>query len=175
MQFLLLLSTLTIAAAFIAPRARVHLTPLAAVNRDFNVLDFFVAALQPLTESIDKTRLVKNPRKWYKQNTASSWRAQDLMNEFSAKYVGEVQLNRYVAPSRESLNRNELFAPFNPEANFLHVIQKYMADGIVAAVSPLDTPIHKENLVAAPRRYFKPVTMSKLRKTLARDRYYFQH
>ena len=60
------------------------------------------------------------------------------------------------------------------EHNPIEVAEKFIAEGVEAAVAPIDKPMNQDNVVKTPKAYAKPVQLSKLRKTLQKNPDYFK-
>lgn len=110
-----------------------------------------------------------------------SFRAsQDIIDNFAAKYLPEVkpgEMQVLVRPKHsevfisypEHLEKEMNELQMNPVA----AAEKFVADGISQAVSPLDKPMDPSEVRRNPARFTKPVQLSKLRQTLERDPHYF--
>ena len=71
----------------------------------------------------------------------------------------------------ELLNEIEEYLP----KSSVEMAEKFVADAVVSASSPLDKPIDQSKIDHDTHRFVKPVVLSKLKKILAKDPEYFRH
>lgn len=100
---------------------------------------------------------------------------QDVIDEFTKKYVGEEDLMRqYSTAPLHALDKEEVMSAFRPQGA-LEQAEEFVAEGVANAVSRLDSPVDREKVVTAPHRFAKPLPLSKLRKAMKHDPNYFKH
>ena len=145
--------------------------------------------LTPLTVQMDETKIRKNPPKFMKEHTIkdfrkkhkdeSFWARQELVDKLASKYLPETKEGqvRILVKGNEILisypdELNEAMGEF--ELNPIAAAERYVAEAVSTAVSPLDREINEEKVIKEPRRYVKPVTASKLKKILDSDPDYFK-
>ena len=115
-----------------------------------------------------------------KINITCLYRAkQDIIDSFTSKYLpevspGDVQVLQQAGDVYISYPPSIEEALQSYEMDPITAAQKFVVDGVATAVSPLDAPVNSEKVKKDPRRFFKPVQLSKLRQTLERDPYYFK-
>lgn len=64
---------------------------------------------------------------------------------------------------------------YMPKGNPITDAEIFVAEAIETAFTPLDKPVDKEKLFKEPKRLFKGVKLSDLKKVLATDPNYFTH
>jgi hypothetical protein len=84
---------------------------------------------------------------------------------------------------RVLITKNEVYASY-PESlevklkevalDPVSAAERFVAEGVTVAFSPLDKPADPSKVVPTPRRFVKPVQLSNLRQTLSKDPEYFK-
>jgi len=147
------------------------------------------SVLVPLKTEIDETKIIKNPPKFIKEHSASAfrkkhkgdsfWAQQDIVDKWTQKYLpevkeGEVKVavtdGKVLITYPDSLNAAMGEYELNPVA----AAERFVAEAVEVAVSPVDAPMNPDKVVKEPPRWAKPVNLSKLRKTLSKDPDYFK-
>ena len=137
---------------------------------------------------MDETKIRKNPPKFMKEHTIqafrkkhqseSLWAQQDLIDKLTAKYLpeatGKVKIlfkgDEVLVSYPDSLD--EAMGQF--ELNPIAAAERYVAEAVSTAVSPIDKEMDKEKVVKVENRWVKPVTISKLKKILDADPDYYR-
>jgi hypothetical protein len=139
---------------------------------------------------MDETKIIKNPPKWVKANTISdlrrahkkdsAWAKQDIIDSFASKYLPEYKLSP--GDIKVLVRDKDVYISYPPaieadleqlDMNPIAAAEKFVAEGVAAAVAPIDKPIDAEKVVKNPK-FFKPIQLSKLRQTLQKDPDYFK-
>ena len=137
---------------------------------------------------MDETKIRKNPPRFLKQHSLSSfrkkhkdesyWAQQEVIDRFASKYLpevksGEIQVlvkgNEVLMSYPDSLN--EAMGEF--ELNPIAAAERFVSEAVEVAISPTDKPMNKEKIVPNPPRWAKPITKAKLSKILSKEPNYF--
>ena len=104
---------------------------------------------------------------------------QDIIDQFAQKYLPEVKpgdIQVLVKNTDVYISYPDTIAREIEELdhNPIEIAERFIAEGVEAAVAPIDKPMNPDNVVKSPKTFAKPIQLSKLRKTLQKNPDYFK-
>lgn len=123
-------------------------------------------------------------RKRYKQQ--SNWSKQDIIDNFTASFIPDAKegektsrLFKRLSQLEEddllsSLDEYATVVQKNP-SNPLEESEKFIGDAISEIIFSSDVEMNAEKVIKEPKRFYKGVPQSKLKKVLSNDPMYFDH
>jgi len=124
-------------------------------------------------------------RKAYKK--ASNWSKQDIIDNFAASFIPDARkgekTSRLFSRFSELEDEDELLSSLdeyaaivrNNPTNALEESEKFIGEAISEIILSTNLEMNHERVVREPKRFFKAVPQSKLRKVLSSDPQYFNH
>jgi hypothetical protein len=168
-----------------------------------NILSALPQVLDPKgwSPSINKAKLVNSPPKFVRAQTLSGWKRthskdkhkayhdMDVAAEFGKRW--NLYLDSYGSYQRNTVehDKDNLFRLLEEldELELLDSLDEYMNrkdsvgaeaflfEGLQQAFSPMKTELDMSHVINEPPRFFSPVKLSSLHKTLKNDKDYFKH